>query len=299
MGQEFEDQADDRLEEVRGDESLHDDAVALRVSLDGTMLRMPAEERDGQVYEQGWREAACGVVAPLDSEGTMLTQRTFARLPEPGKTGLKRQISQEVWHGMPQAAGQDRELKSVAIADGARDNWTFLESLSPDIRLVDVWHACPSLKAAVDAADGAESGKSTTGFDTHTAILTDDPHCVGQVIDALRDLRRKSPGAGEITTAIGSVRSHRQRMRDREARDAGSPIGSDPKEAAHTMIVNTRLKRSGQRWGRAGGQGVITVRARLKSRRFDNVWAQLTHRRRHAQAHLAANDNRTPLARVA
>ncbi len=65
------------------------------------------------------------------------------------------------------------------------------------------------------------------------------------------------------------------------------------------MIVNTRLKRSGQRWGRAGGQGVLTFRALLKSGRFDNVWAQLTHRRRHAQAHLSANDNRTPLARAA
>ncbi len=156
-----------------------------------------------------------------------------------------------------------------------------------------------SLKAAADAADGAESGKSTAGFDTHKAILTDDPHCVGQVIDALRYLKRKSPGAGEITTAIGSVRSNRQRMRDQAARDAGSPIGSGAVEAANTMIVNTRLKRSGQRWGRAGGQGVLTVRARLKSGRFDNVWAQLTHRRRHAQAHLSANDNRTPLARVA
>ena len=65
------------------------------------------------------------------------------------------------------------------------------------------------------------------------------------------------------------------------------------------MSVNTRLKRSGQRWGRAGGQGVLTFRARLKSGRFDNVWAQRTRRRRHAQGHLSANDNRTPLARAA
>ena len=145
----------------------------------GMMMRMPAEERDGQATEPGWREAACGVVAQLDSEGTMLTQRTFARLPEPGKTCLKRQISQEVWHGMQLAAAQGRELKIVAIADGARDNWTFLESLTPDIRWVDVWDACQSLKAAADAAYGAESARSTAGFDTHKAILTEDPHDVG------------------------------------------------------------------------------------------------------------------------
>ncbi len=138
VGQEFEDQADDRLEEVRGDESLHDDAVALLVSLDGTLRRMHAEERDGQAHEHGWREAASGVVAQQGSHGAMLTQRTFARLPEPGQTCLKRPISQEVWQGMPQAAGQDRELKSVAIADGARDNGTCLENLTPDIRLIAV-----------------------------------------------------------------------------------------------------------------------------------------------------------------
>ena len=123
---------------------------------------------------------------------------------------------------------------------------------------------------------------------------------VGQVIDALRSLQRKSPGAGEITTAIGYFCSHRQRMHDQAARDAGSPIGSDPNEAANTMSVSTRLKRSGQRWGRAGGQGVLTFRARLKSGRFDNVWAQLTRRRRHASAcPAAANDNHMPRARAA
>ncbi|MCY4007936.1 MAG: hypothetical protein OXE84_14110, partial [Rhodobacteraceae bacterium] len=59
-------------------------------------------------------------------------------------------------------------------------------------------------------------------------------------------------------------------------------------EAANTMSVSTRLKRSGQRWSHAGGQGVPTFRARLKSGRFDNVWTQLTHRRRHASTCPAA-----------
>ncbi len=60
-------------------------------------------------------------------------------------------------------------------------------------------------------------------------------------------------------------------MRDREASDAGASMGSGAVEAAHTMIVNTRLKRSGQRWERVGGQSVLTFRARLTSGRFDSV----------------------------
>ncbi len=43
---------------------------------------------------------------------------------------------------MNMAAGQDRELKSAAIADGARNNGTCLESVTPDIRLIDVGQAC-------------------------------------------------------------------------------------------------------------------------------------------------------------
>ncbi len=104
-------------------------------------------KRNGQAAEPGWLEVACGVVAQLDSDGKMLTQRTFVCLQEPGKTSLKRSISQDVWHGMPQAA-QGRELKLVAIADGTKDNWSCLESLartsgSPIFNVVchDAWGA--------------------------------------------------------------------------------------------------------------------------------------------------------------
>ncbi len=105
MGQELEDQADDLLEEVRGDESRHDDAVVCgRAGWTGHRTRLACS-----------RLRRCGV-----------TQQ----------------------HGRPPPAAQDRELKGVAIAAGARDNGTCLESWTPDIRLIDVGHACQSLKAA-------------------------------------------------------------------------------------------------------------------------------------------------------
>ena len=49
---------------------LHEDAVALHVSLDGVMVRMNAETVDGHAVEPGWREASRGVVAMLDAEGS-------------------------------------------------------------------------------------------------------------------------------------------------------------------------------------------------------------------------------------
>ncbi len=66
--------------------------------------------------------------------------RPDGQVTEPGQTCLKRQISQDVWPGRPPTA-QGRALKSVAIAAGPRDNGACLDSLTPDIRWVDVGQA--------------------------------------------------------------------------------------------------------------------------------------------------------------
>ena len=59
-----------------------------------------------------------------------------------------------------------------------------------------------------------------------------------------------------------------------ELAEEGYPIGSGEVEAANKMLVTHRLKRSGQRWGRDGGQGV-PFRALLKSDRLDRAWAMI------------------------
>ena len=44
------------------------------------------------------------------------------------------------------------------------------------------------------------------------------------------------------------------------------------------MLVTHRLKRSGQRRGRDGGQGVLAFRALLKSDRIDRAWPMVVPR---------------------
>ncbi|MCY4152061.1 MAG: hypothetical protein OXE94_07480 [Aestuariivita sp.] len=44
------------------------------------------------------------------------------------------------------------------------------------------------------------------------------------------------------------------------------------------ILVTTRMKRSGRSWGRDGGQGALSIRARCKSGRFDRVWKALVPR---------------------
>ena len=58
----------------------------------------------------------------------------------------------------------------------------------------------------------------------------------------------------------------------------GYLIESGEVEAANKVLVTQRLKRSGQGWGRDGGQGVLSFRALLKSDRFDRAWPMVVPR---------------------
>ena len=58
--------------------------------------------------------------------------RYVGRLPEAGKTSLKSQLKAEAFHWLD----LNPDLKLAAIADGAKDNWPFPESLCPDVILL-------------------------------------------------------------------------------------------------------------------------------------------------------------------
>ena len=65
--------------------------------------------------------------------------------------------------------------------------------------------------------------------------------------------------------------NNRARMNYAELSAADS-IGSGKVEAANKMIVNVRMKRSGQRWSQEGGQAVMDLRSLDKSGRLDAAW---------------------------
>ena len=285
------------LAELREQEEVPEEAVSALVALDGVMLRMNAETADGGTREAGWREASSGVVALADREGAILETRCFGRLPEAGKKSLKSQLMAEVTHLLDRRPG----LKLSAVADGAKDNWTFLESLEPEVMILDFFHAVQHLKVAADAAFGPGTMAGTAWFERWRHTLRHDPKGAGKLIDALRYLKRKGKGAGDIERELAYFGGNRHRMECAGAAAAGFAIGSGAVEAANKTLVTVRMKRSGQRWGRDGGQGVLTFRALLKSGRFDRAWAVLAPRLKRRggwEPPQSANRNR-PAAQVA
>ncbi|MBK8943584.1 MAG: hypothetical protein IPM79_39820 [Polyangiaceae bacterium] len=64
-------------------------------------------------------------------------------------------------------------------------------------------------------------------------------------------------------------------MRYAELREQGLPIGTGVTEAACKTLVTQRMKQSGMRWGKEGGQAILNLRGWVQSERFDHAWAML------------------------
>ena len=71
-------------------------------------------------------------------------------------------------------------------------------------------------------------------------------------------------------------------MRYADFRKRGLPIGSGVVEAACKCIVNARLKRSGMRWTRGGGQNVLNLRVRVQSGEWGAFWNEYQYQRKAA-----------------
>ena len=195
-------------------------------------------------------------------------------MPESGKLTLKAQLASEVAH----IRRARPEIGIVAIADGAADNWTFLETLSPETEVIDFWHACEHLQTASDHAvapgwfrevprDPPSRSPWRRQGDPGAAPPSRCRRCAG-------------PGRGP-SGELAFFRKHRHRLRYHALKEEGIAIGSGVVEAANKTLVTQRMKRSGMRWRIVGGQAVLTFRALIKSGRFERARKALIQRNRH------------------
>jgi hypothetical protein len=169
------------------------------------------------------------------------------------------------------------DLTVVAVADGARDNWTWLESAMPEgtVFVLDFFHAAEHLKKALDNAHGEGSANSRAEFKRLRLLLRDGPKGIDKVINALAYQRRKHPRRKALAQELRYFRKNRKRMAYASIKQRGLPIGSGVVEAANKTLVTVRMKRAGARWSIDGGQAILTLRALAKSQRFDRAWELL------------------------
>lgn len=240
------------------------EATSMSVSLDGVMVHMLTTK----FKEPGYCEASCGTISFYNEEGEPLITRQFGRMPEHKKLTLKNQLRLAVTH--IQTLRPD--LTCVKIADGVSDNWTFLSTLLPGTEeALDFYHACEHLKEAYNSAFGEGSLLSETHFDKYRTILKHSPDGIKKVIRNLRYLAKEKQ-KHILRRELNYFCAHQKRMDYAGLKEKNLPIGSGMVEATCKTLVQQRLKCSGMRWDKEGGQAILNIRSWLQSDCFNEAW---------------------------
>ena len=276
-------------EELRAQEPVPENATTVAVSLDGVLVPMKDGQRQAKRYaalargkEQrgpaGYQEVGCGTVSFYDRQGERLATKRLGRMPEHKKATLKGMLREELLAALAQCP----ELQVVAVADGAKDNWTFLgEELLAGvegvrlIEVVDFYHAAEQLHRALEAAYGEASPECAAQFQKLRHILREQSGGVEKVIRALEHLQRRRRGRTTIVRVRKFFCRNRRRMNYATWAAAGLLIGSGVVEAACKTLATQRMKRSGMRWREDGGQAILTFRGLVQSDRFERAWKLL------------------------
>ena len=141
-------------------------------------------------------------------------------------------------------------------------------------RYVDFYHLVEKLWAALSAYCndcGRLEGANKTLAKWKTRLLN-EPDAVKRIEQAIKRWRARDIEVGgqkPVHQALTYIANHKGQMNYAEARAQGHPIGSGHVEACCKQLVQTRMKRNGQRWKRRGGQAILTLRSLATDARWD------------------------------
>ena len=92
-----------------------------------------------------------------------------------------------------------------------------------------------------------------------------------------RKLRQPTEPFRQATVERDYFLNNRDKMDYASYHASGLIIASGPVEAAAKTLVGHRLKRSGMRWTRKGGQQILNLRVLVQSNRWEAFWSWYLH----------------------
>lgn len=284
----WEEQREANEEFVRHETPIPPETALAAFSLDGVMIMMTSSDKATKKARTraagradkgpaGFKEAAVAAVSFYETNGQRLETRRYARMPEHDKTTVKSWLAAEFAR-----VRRDRpDVKTLAIADGAANNWSFLETLGADYELVDFFHAVEHLHVHVNKATVASSLETQSTVAAMRRLLRDESGGAARVFADLQRIREAAGTAAPSTLKTSGRRQptfferHKDRMDFAAAKSANVPIGSGVTESTCKLTVCDRLRRTGMHWSPRGGQAVMTLRALATSDQFNQGWTRM------------------------
>jgi hypothetical protein len=167
--------------------------------------------------------------------------------------------------------GVEKAKVVVSVNDGAPWIWAIvLMCFARCVQILDWWHAVQYLWTIAQAHFDQDNAAATQWVEQQKRLLAASQlHLVFANVRRLYPHRHPLPDP--VRKAIVYLFHQRWRMRYREFRQAGCPIGSGSVESACKVVVQPRMKQAGMQWSRPAAQDMLALRCALLSDRWHLV----------------------------
>lgn len=238
--------------------------TVISFGLDGTCLFLS---------DDGWRQAMVGTIGFYGKEGERLDTIYLSAAPEYGKEKFTRLFEQEICAVKRRYAAAEY----VGIADGAKDNWTFLAHHTT-CQILDFFHASEYITTVADILY-RKKAKRVQWFTDRCHKLKHEQNGAQELLEEFVTYRQKrlsQQKQEQLERAITYFTNYHSLMKYSEYRKKNYPIGSGITEAACKVIVKQRLCHSGMKWKPQGAESVLCLRAlNYSSGRWGQFWDKL------------------------
>jgi len=236
------------------------DVSSIGISLDGTCMFIVGD---------GYRIAMVGSISLYNKEGERQYTHYTASAPEYGKAIFYEGFEKDIKN----IQSLYPNVESVGVADGAKDNWIFLEKHT-NHQVLDYFHATEYLALAAEMGFKRKfEGKAWLEKACHK--LKHEEFGAKELLTEIKSFRKKKITEAKkekIESVITYYENHQHQMEYKKYQDKKLPIGSGVIEAACKVIIKQRLCNSGMKWKDAGAKAVLCLRCINKS---DGKWSQL------------------------
>ncbi len=226
------------------------------------------------ISEDGYRETMVGTVSFYDEDGNRLSTIYNAAAPEYGKAEFYSRFENE----LKKIKKSYSKAKIIGIADGAKDNWTFLSKFT-ETHVLDFYHVSEYLGDASYAVHRKEE-KRKVWLEQSLHKLKHEEGAQTELLQELKKHAEKKLGETKLkklNKAIVYFGNHLSMMRYNEFRKSNYPIGSGVTEAACKVIVKQRLSSSGMKWKKQGAETVLCLRSlNYSSGRWNQAWRKFS-----------------------
>lgn len=238
--------------------------TSISIGLDATCM---------YVVENGYREAMVGTISLYDSQCERLHTTYIAERPEYGKGTFLSRFEREIKNVQkvyPNAT-------DVGLADGAKDNWAFLQAHT-SIQTIDFYHVTGYIGKAASVMFKDDKQKEEW-ISTSCHNLKHKQGAAKKILAEIIDFPQgnlSKENKEKINSTITYFSNNILKMRYSKNVKNKLPIGSGVTEAACKVIVKQRLCCSGMKWKDRGAGIVLSLRCMERTEgRWDQFWNKI------------------------